>query len=140
MGRAGWVPERVDARSVPFVGDSEAFAVLDTERRAALKVLRIYPNDDQELEELMIVNALYNCQVALINELAGKVNGQRSIDERGLQFWSWTREWMRAAEVDSERRILQQNSVIKRVAPAAAEAIRARTQLRMDAIVRRADT
>jgi hypothetical protein len=121
MGRAGWVPERVDARSVPFVGDSEAFAVLD-------------------IEELMIVNALYNCQVALINELAGKVNGQRSIDERVLQFWSWTREWMRAAEVDSERRILQQDSVIKRVAPAAAEAIRARTQLRMDAIVRRADT
>src|SRR4051794_12674203 len=95
----GWTPSDRPPSDVPVLRDELPFIVFDDERQRALRELAVASDDEARLEALLIIDSLYQRQVAINSELAGRV-ADLPQDTETERFWSWTQAWMAAAKVE----------------------------------------
>jgi hypothetical protein len=105
--------------------DVRRFTLIEAERQASLEVLRQYPGEERELEEVTIANLLYEAQLHLLQaDPAAAGDGGSAA-------------WLAANKAHGAQRLHQQQALMARMSVEAVEAVRIRAEQYAAEVMRR---
>lgn len=136
---SAWTPITRAASQVPILNAIKAFLVLEGARLNASRELADAVAEDDRLEALALLTALYDRETPMVSDLAGSGRLDQVTDPDVAHCWSWTAAWIAAAKQEWPQRITERDALIESMDPAVLETVANKVAQRLEAITKRAD-